>query len=64
MADDWRTRRSKSGDHGPVNSSYGEKMKLRNLKDIKARTLVADTIDLVGFISKLLRLTWTKCFVI
>ena len=43
--DDWRTRRSKRGDHGPVHLAYGEKMQSRNLKKIRAGTVVADTIE-------------------
>jgi hypothetical protein len=43
--DDWRMRRSKRGDHGPVNPAYGEKMQSRNMKEIRARTLLANTIE-------------------
>jgi hypothetical protein len=43
--DDWRTRKSKRGDHGPANPAYGEKMQSRNLEDIGVGTLAADTIQ-------------------
>jgi hypothetical protein len=38
-------RRSKRGDHGPVNRAYGEKMQSRNLEDVRVRTLAVDTIQ-------------------
>jgi hypothetical protein len=32
-------------DHGPTNPSYGEKMQLRNLEDVRVKTLATDTIQ-------------------
>ena len=31
------------GDHGPVNSVYGEKIQSKNLEDVKTKAIVANT---------------------